>query len=153
MLITKPTHNKFILRDLNESKYIKCAESYSFAKRRGIRSIYAWSTGMGICGVVNDAVKGTFVQYGKEKLALVCINSAVWFTTPCVAVLTNTSKVLKRIKQAHSISAFIFECFEDGGNVMLLPFDMAIFGQPIPVGDKNRFNILSNSTDFFNIND
>ena len=32
------------------------------------------------------------------------------------------------------------ECIEDGGNLLFLPMDFALFGKPIPIRESDSFN-------------
>lgn len=125
------------------------AHSYSFAKRTGITGIYIWASGAGVLGIVKEIAKGTFIQYGKRKFAAAVINGAIYVCTPAVVVFTNETRVIGWSKRAHTVSAYVFECMEDTTNLAFLPIDMVLFGQPIPMGDENRFNLLGNSSDFF----
>ena len=63
-------------------------------------------------------------------------------------VFTNVSKIINILKRLHSIATFCFECIQDSANLGSVPIDLALFGQPIPVGAPNRFNLLSKHNDF-----
>ena len=63
-------------------------------------------------------------------------------------MVTNATKIINATKKIHTVIAFCFECFEDSNNLMLMPIDLVLFGQPIPVGDPYRFNVMTNITDF-----
>jgi hypothetical protein len=39
MLITKPSHQRYVFHYLNNSQYCKYAETYSHAKRNGMRGV------------------------------------------------------------------------------------------------------------------
>jgi hypothetical protein len=148
MLITKPTHHKYVFNYLNNSQYNQYAKGYSSAKRNGSRGIYLWATGMGVWGVVKEATKGELKRYGKKKLATACLSAGFWAFGPVVTLITNSSKIIGAATRIHSLVSFGAECIEDGGNLLFLPLDVALFGQPIPVGDPDRFNIMTNFTDF-----
>lgn len=77
------------------------------------------------------------------------INGAIYVCTPAVVVFTNAIRVIGWARRAHTVSAYVFECMEDTTNLAFLPMDLVLFGQPIPLGDENRFNLLGNSSDFF----
>ena len=47
----------------------------------------------------------------------------------------------------HSCIAFGLECVEDGANLASIPIDLALFGQPIPIGNDNRFDLFGNGFD------
>lgn len=147
----KPSHKKYALRNLNETQYKVYAHQYSRAKAGGIRGIYLWSSGAGVFGIVQDVGKGIVIDYGKRKLAAVCINTGAWLISTAVIVFTNASKIVNFTKSVHSVAAFCFECVEDSTNLAFLPFDLALFGQPIPIGVANRFNLLSDNADFLDL--
>jgi hypothetical protein len=69
----KPMHLRFAFRNLNLTQYKTYIKKYSRAKAGGIRCVYAWMTGAGVMGVVNDLGKGIVIDYGKRKFAAVCI--------------------------------------------------------------------------------
>lgn len=148
MLITKPTHTRYIFNYLNNTQYCKYARGYSLGKRNGSRGIYLWATGMGVWGVVREAATDGIKRYGKKKIGIFCLSAGGWAFGPVVTLVTNSSKVIKAATRIHSLVSFGFECMEDGGNLLFLPLDMALFGQPIAVGDMDRFNIMTNVTDF-----
>jgi hypothetical protein len=60
-----------------------------------------------------------------------------------LSLITNSTKVIGVATQVHSLIFFGPECLEDSGNLLLLPLDMTLFGQPIPVGDADRFNMMN----------
>jgi hypothetical protein len=152
MQIVKPDFHpfkKYAFVNVDESLYSKLAISYSVAKSKGIKGIYLWSSGVGVYGIVHDVLKGSIIQYGKRKVAALVINGAVYICSPAVLVFTNATKIILWTKRAHMASAYIFECLEDTTNLAFFPLDMILFGQPIPVGSENRYNLLANSSDFF----
>ena len=102
-------------------------------------------------GIVTDLGKGVVIDSGKRKLAAVCINAGAYILSPAVVVFTNASKIVKISKSVHSTAAFCFECVEDSTNLAFVPIDLALFGQPIPIGASNRFNLFGNHTDFLDV--
>ena len=144
----KPAHGRFAFRSLNSTQYKAYAQQYSRAKAGGIRCVYGWMSGAGVLGVLTDLGKGVVIDYGKRKFAAVCINAGAYIISPAVVVFTNASKIVNMSKRVHSTAAFCFECVEDSTNLAFVPLDLALFGQPIPVGASNRFNLLGNHTDF-----
>ena len=147
----KPMHRRFAFRNLNSTQYKIYAKQYSSTKAGGIRCVYAWASGAGVLGVVTDLGKGIVIDYGKRKFAAVCINAGAYVFSPAVVVFTNASKFVNISKSIHSTASFCFECVEDSTNLAFLPLDIALFGQPIPVGAPNRFNLFSNHTDFLDV--
>lgn len=148
---SKPGHNRYVFKNLNETQYSTYARQYSRAKAGGIRCIYTWASGVGVLGIIKDVSKGVIINYGKRKFAAVCINAGSYVLSPAVVVFTNASKIVNISKSIHSTAAFCFECVEDSSNLSFLPLDLCLFGQPIPVGGPNRFNLFKNYTDFFDL--
>lgn len=60
-------------------------------------------------------------------------------------------KIVNISKSVHSTAAFCFECVEDSTHLAFVPIDLALFGQPIPIGTSNRFNLFGNHTDFLDV--
>ena len=147
----KPRHRRFAFRGLNSTQYQTYAKQYSRAKAGGIRCVYSWVSGTAVWGLATDVGKGIVVDYGKRKFAAICITAGAYIISPAVVVFTNASKIVNVSKSIHSSAAFCFECVEDSTNLAFLPLDLALFGQPIPIGASNRFNLLKNHTDFFDV--
>jgi len=147
----KPGHNRYAFSHLNSTQYTTYCRQYSRAKAGGIRCVYVWMSGTGVIGVAKDLGKGIVIDYGKRKFAAVCINAGAYILSPAIVVFTNATKIVKISKSIHSTAAFCFECVEDLTNLAFLPLDLALFGQPIPIGKANRFNLFDNSSDFLDI--
>jgi hypothetical protein len=141
-------HTKYLFRHLNNTQYTRYAKGYSLAKKNGSRGIYLWASGMGVWGIVREAATDGVKRYGKKKIAAVCLSAGGWALGPVVVLLTNSTKVIGAVTRLHSLISFGAECIEDGGNLLFLPLDITLFGQPVPVGDPDRFNIMTNLTDF-----
>ena len=105
----KPGHGKFAFSSLNSTQYKTYARQYSKAKAGGIRCVYCWVTGAGVMGIVTDLGKGVVIDYGKRKLAAVCINAGAYILSPAVVVFTNVSKIVNISKSVHSTASFCFE--------------------------------------------
>jgi len=150
-LPNKPMHNRYAFSNLNSTQYKTYALQYSRAKAGGIRCVYGWVSGAGVVGIITDVGKGVVIDYGKRKFAAACLNAGAYIFSPAVVVFTNASKLVKISKGVHSAAAFCFECVEDSTNLAFLPLDVALFGQPIPIGATNRFNLFGNHTDFLNV--
>jgi hypothetical protein len=149
MAIIKPQHSKYMFSNLDADTYRSYVEVYSTAKRYGLRGIYAWASGVGILGIVKDLIKGKIIRHGKKKLVLVIFNTAGYVLSPLVCVLTNVSYVVNGAKRVHSICGFVFECLEDSANLSYLPIDLFLFGQPVTIKDKHRFDFFDKFSNIF----
>lgn len=153
MQIVKPNHNKFILRNLEEGQYSRYAKRYSGCKRYGMRGIYCFLTGTGLIEVVKETLKGTVVQFGNRRLAGVVVGLSAYICSPAIAVITNSTKIVKVCKRVHTTVSYVAEAGEDMSNLSFLPLDILIFGQPIPIDKNGRFDLLGGSEplDFFEL--
>lgn len=147
MQITKPNNKHYLLHNVDNVTYVNYAKGYSNAKKYGIRGVYGYLTGVGLWGVAKEVMKGHVVQYGKRRLATVVIGCCTYVCAPAVGVITNSSKIINATKRVHTVVSWVGEACEDLSNVSFLLIDIAVFGQPIPLGEPNRLNIWSNFTD------
>ena len=147
----KPKHGRFAFRNLNSTQYKRYTQQYSKAKAGGMRCVYGWMSGAGVLDIVTSVSKGVVIDYSKRKLAAVCINAGAYVISPAVVIFTNASKIVNISKSIHSTAAFCFECIEDSTNLAFVPIDLTLFGQPIPVGASNSFNLFRNHTNFLNV--
>ena len=124
MQITKPPHNRYALNCLDNATYIKYATVYSGCKRWGVRGIYSFLGGTGLWGVAREVAKGTVVQYGKRRLAVVVISGASYICAPAVAVITNATRVVKSCKVVYTSVGYVMEAVEDASHIPFLPLDL-----------------------------
>jgi len=146
MMIHKPGYSKFVFAHLDEIAYSKYASRYATCKKVGFRSVLVWLSGNGVLGLVLDVLKGKAVSYGKEKLGVAIIGCVGYACSPVMCLLTNTTAIIKNAKRVHNVCAFAFECLDDYQNAGWLPVDMILFGQPISIGDRHRFEMFGNFT-------
>ena len=117
MQVVKPNHNKFILRDLEDSQYSRYAKLYSRCKRYGMRGIYCFLRGTGLIEVVKERLKVTVVQYDKHCLAGVVVSLSAYICTPAITVITNSTKTVKICKRVHTTVSYVAEAGEDRSNL------------------------------------
>ena len=146
----KPAHNKFAFRNLTEVDYKIQARGYSKAECQVTLVIYAWKSSAGVLYIVQGVSKGVVIDYSKRKLAGFCLALGAQVGSPVLIVFINSSRIVKLYKIVYSAVFFRFECIEEIFNLVLLPIDFALFGQPIPTGSNNLFNLLTNHFDFLN---
>jgi len=140
VITTRPAHKKYAFAPLSNATYYDYANRYSACKRYGFRGVVAFTTGTGVYGIVKEVVKGTLIQYGKRRLAVLVISGATYVCAPAVAVLTNATRVVRTCKVIHTTIGYTVEALEDIGTLIFLPIDLALFGQPIPTGKPNRYS-------------
>lgn len=146
---TKPPHKRYVFHHLSENDYSKLATEYSVVKSYGTKAIFAWVSGTGIKDLLIAFVKTKTVQYGKEKIAAASLVVLGNIASPLVCMVSNATYIVSAAKCVHSVCAFVLECADDTANLSWLPLDMVLFGQPIPVGEKGRYNFLGNISDIF----
>lgn len=142
--ISKPSHNKYLLATCDEIAYSKIVCKYQKAKKYGIRAVVGYLSGAEIYQIVGEIGKGALRTWGRQKAATVATILIGWVSGPVAISFTNATKVVRTAKRVHSIAAFAMEILEDSANISYLPLDLIFFGQPIPTGETNRFNLLTN---------
>lgn len=146
----KPASKRYAFHYLNQTQYQyqNYARGYALAKRTGYRGICLWASGVGAIEILREVATNSLKRYGKKKLAIVCLSARVWAVAPFMTLITNSSRIINATTRIHSLISFGAECLEDSGNLVFLPVDLALFGQPIPIGEENCFNIMKNITYF-----
>lgn len=86
------------------------------------------------------------MQYGKRRIATVVIGGATYICAPAVTVITNATRVVKSCKVVYTTVGYAMEAVEDASHIPFLPFDLALFGQPVPANNDGRFSSWSNIT-------
>ncbi len=146
MQICKPPHNRYALCRLDNETYVKYTIAYSGCKRWGVRGVYVFLGGTDLFGVAKEVAKGAVVQYGKCRIATVVIGGATYICSFTIAVITNSTRVVKSCKLVYTSVGYVMEAIEDASQVPFLPLDLALFGQPIPANIDGRFSSWSNIT-------
>lgn len=141
--ITKPPHNRYLLSTCEENQYCKFVSRYQQAKKYGFRAVVGYLTGAEIYQIVGEIGKSALRTWGRQKAAAVASVMMGWVGGPILISFTNGTKFVKTAKTIHTAAAFVMEISEDTANLSYLPIDFLFFGQPIPIGDTNRFNILT----------
>lgn len=143
-MINKPPHNRFLLSACDEDQYCKFVSRYQKAKKYGIRAVVGYLSGAEIYQIVGEIGKGALRTWGRKKLAGAGLILVGWVGGPLAIGFTNGTKIVRTAKAVHNAAAFMIEVVEDSANLPYLPLDMLFFGQPIPIGETNRFNLLTN---------
>jgi hypothetical protein len=146
--ISKPPHNKYLLSTCEDSQYSTFASRYQKAKKYGFRAVFGYLSGAEIYQIAGEIGKGALRSWGRKKASAIVVVFIGWVGGPAILCFTNGTKFVRTAKTIHSGAAFLMELAEDSGNLVYLPIDLLFFGQPIPMGENNRFNILTNVTDF-----
>jgi hypothetical protein len=148
--ISRPLHKKYALHSISDQSYIKFVNGYSLAKKIGIRGVWIYISGSGVYSLCVEAVKGEVVKHGRRKLGAAIVSCLTWAGSPIIPLITNSTKIVKAANATHTIIAFVAESCEDCTNVMWLPLDLALVGQPIGMGNAGRFNLMNGDDSLFN---
>jgi hypothetical protein len=147
MQIVKPSHNRYILYTCSENEYRRIVSGYQKAKKFGFRTTIGYLSGQNIGLIGYEICKGQIQYYARRKVGYAIISGVSWVAGPIAPMITNSTKVIKVLRIAHSCVSVGFEVFEDMSCAWMFPIDLAVFGQPIPIGNEGRFNIMSKSLD------
>lgn len=147
MQISKPPRKKYLFAHLDEVEYRVQVARYQKCKKLGFRSVTAYLSGQGIVNLGWEIGKGQIKYYARRKFGVMATGAVSWIAGPIASMITNSTKVLKALKICHNTVSFCLETAEDVSCAWMAPIDMVCFGQLIPVGDENRFNIMTNSLD------
>jgi len=148
IMLNKPPHNRYLLSTCEDAQYCKFVTRYQKAKKYGFRAVVGYLSGAEIYQIAGEIGKGALRSWGRKKAGGAVIILMGWVGGPAVITFTNGTKFVRTAKTIHTGAAFLMEVVEDSGNLVYLPIDLLFFGQPIPMGENNRFNILTNVTDF-----
>jgi hypothetical protein len=135
---------------VSDDTYIKFVNGYSISKKVGVKGVWIFICGSGVCGLCIEAVKGEVRNYGRRKLGTGILAGLAWIAGPVVPLITNSTKIIKFVNATHTSIAFIAETCEDCTNAMWIPLDLILTGQLIPAGEAGRYNLMSGDESLFN---
>lgn len=148
MQFAKPNSGSYAFINADPASYNKYACQYQTCKKFGVRSVYAWATGAGVAEIVKEVGVGAVKTWGRRKIGTVIIGGVAYVCSPVATFITNSTAIINTTKRVHSAISFGLECVDDLGGLVYLPLDMALFGQPIPMGEPGRFNFFKEFDDF-----
>lgn len=151
--ISKPKHKRYALQALDDGAYIKFVNGYSIAKKFGVKSVWIYISSSGVYELCKEVFKGEIRKYGRKKLGVGIVSFLGWVGSPVIPLITNSTKIIKLTNSTHTIITFFVETCEDCTNLAWLPLDVALTGQPIPIGEAGRYNLMRGNEflfDFFN---
>lgn len=140
--ISRPAHKRYALASLDDASYAKFVNGYALAKKCGVRGVWLYISGSGYIDLCKEILKGSVRRWGRRKLATGFLSFAAWSAAPLVPLITNSTKIIKLANATHTCVAFVGECIDDCTGAAWLPLDIAICGQPIPMGEAGRFNVM-----------
>jgi hypothetical protein len=138
----KPSHTKYLLSNCDQEQYQRIFKKYQDAKRYGIRAVIGYVTGAEIYQIIGEVSRGILITWGRRKIAALATVGITWVGGPVVMCFTNATKAVRFAKGIHGVASFTLEVLDDTSNITTLPLDLILFGQPVPMGAPNRFNIF-----------
>lgn len=151
MALSRPLHKKYALKSVSNETYLSFVNGYSIAKKLGVRGVWTFICGSGVYQLCYEALKGEIRRYGRRKLAAGIISCFTWAATPIIPLLSNSTRIIRAANVTHTVIAFVAESCEDCTNLMWLPLDLLLVGQPIPIGEAGRFNIMGGDETLFHL--
>jgi hypothetical protein len=138
----KPSHTKYLLSNCDQEQYQRIFKKYQDAKRYGIRAVIGYVTGAEIYQIIGEVSRGILITWGRRKIAALATVGITWVGGPVVMCFTNATKAVRFAKGIHGVASFTLEVLDDTSNITMLPLDLILFGQPVPMGAPNRFNLF-----------
>ena len=126
----------------------KLKEKYRTGKKYGIKAAWGVVTGAGLLEVGKDVIKGEVINRGKNRIGSLIILGCSHVGIGAVPLVTNSTKILKYAKKAHSVTTCIYRCAHDASEVPLVALDFLVFGEYVPSCDeKNGYQLFNVSSD------
>lgn len=148
-IIFRPPHRRYALHSVNDDTYLKFVNGYSMAKKFGVKGVLVLVSGSGVKDIVFEALKGEVKSYGKRRIATGIIAALTWAGCPIVPIMTKAKYIVLIANTTHTFISSVAECFEDCTNLAWLPLDIALCGQPIPIGISHRYNFMHGDSSLF----
>jgi hypothetical protein len=128
----------------------KLKEQYRIAKRYGIKAAWGVVTGSGVVELATEVVKGEIVRQGKQKVGSLILLGCTHIGLGVVPLITNSTKIIKYAKKAHSVTSCIYRCAHDASEVPLIAIDFLVFGEYVPSCPNDGYQLLNVSSDALN---
>jgi hypothetical protein len=125
----------------------KLKERYRIAKRYGIKAAWGVVTGSGILQLAKEVAKGKIVKQGKRKVGSLILLGCSHVGLGAVPLITNSTKIIKYAKKAHSVTSCIYRCAHDASEVPLIALDFMLFGEYVPSCPDNGYQLFNVSSD------
>ncbi|MCU0680607.1 MAG: hypothetical protein MUF50_04905 [Planctomycetes bacterium] len=125
----------------------KLKEQYRVAKHYGIKAAWGVVTGSGVLELAKEVAKGEIVKQGKQKVGALILLGCSHVGLGAVTLVTNSTKILKYAKKAHSVTSCIYRCAHDASEVPLIVLDFVLFGEYVPSCPANGYQLFNVSSD------
>jgi hypothetical protein len=122
-------------------------EKYRVAKKYGIKAAWGAVTGAGVFEIGKEVVKGQLVNRGKERIGGLILLGCSHIGLGAIPLVTNSTRILKYAKKAHSFTSCIYRCAHDASEVPLVALDFLVFGEYVPSCPKDGYQLFPVPTD------
>ena len=122
-------------------------ENYRVAKRYGIKAAWGVVTGSGVLELAKEVAKGEIVKQGKQKVGSLILLGCSHIGVGALTVVTNSTRVIKYAKKAHSVTSCIYRCAHDASEVPLIALDFMVFGEYVPSCPDDGYQLFNVSSD------
>jgi hypothetical protein len=140
--LSRPLHRKYALGSVSDETYINFLNGYSIAKKGSVKGVWIYISGSGVAGLCKAALKQEAKRWGYRKIATGALSCLTWAGTPLIPLITNSTKIIRLANMSHTTIAFFAETCEDCTGLAWLPIDLILCGQPVPMGDAGRYNLM-----------
>jgi hypothetical protein len=129
----------------------KFKERYRSWKGYFLKGTWGVVTGAGLMElateVVTEVVKGETLKHGKKKVGSLILLGCTHIGLSAVPMITNSTRIIKLVKTAHSITSGIYRCAHDASEVPLIALDFILFGEYVPSCPPDGYQLLNVSSD------
>jgi hypothetical protein len=131
---------------MNPAAREKLKEKYRTAKKYGIKAAWGVVTGSGILELGKEYVKGEVITRGKKKIGSLILLGCSHIGLGAVPLVTNSTKIIKYAKKAHSVTSCIYRCAHDASEVPFVALDFLVFGEYVPSCSDDGYKLMGNIT-------
>jgi hypothetical protein len=125
----------------------KLKENYRVAKRYGIKAAWGVVTGSGVLELTKEVAKGEIVRQGKKKVGSLILLGCSHIGVGALTVVTNSTRVIKYAKKAHSVTSCMYRCAHDASEVPMIALDFLVFGEYVPSCPDDGYQLFNVSSD------
>ena len=124
----------------------KLKDRYRIAKNYGIKAAWGVVTGGGVLQLATEVAKGEVIKHGKQKVGSLIVLGCTHVGLGALPLITNSTKVIKYVGRAHSVTSCIYRCAHDASEVPLVALDFLIFGEYVPSCPDDSYRLFPNIT-------
>ena len=104
-------------------------------------------TGSGVLELTKEVVKGEIIQHGRKKAGSLVLLGCSHIGFSAVTTITNSTRIIRYAKKAHSVTSCIYRCAHDASEVPLIALDFLVFGEYVPSCPDDGYQLLNVTSD------